>query len=325
MTQSIAPTPTLRAVAAGATGMALVGSSVGVSQHLIDAPLFTAQAVRYAFAAVILLVLGAVTGVRPVRPRGREWLWLAGVAASGLVLFNVAVVRGVAHAEPAVIAVAVACAPVFLGVIGPITQRHRPAGPLVAAAVVVTAGCLLVEGTGTTDSAGLGWAAVALACECGFTLLALPVLRRHGPLGVSLHAVWLGAAMFAGLGLVVEGPSAVRSLTAAQWVATGWLAIAVTAAAFVLWYSAVRRLGPGPAGLLTGIAPVSAALCGAVLGAALPGPGVWLGISVVIGGLAVGLAVGLPPRSAAGRTHSAPGFAGQGRATRPELPGRTRL
>ena len=41
--------------------------------------------------------------------------------------------------------------------------------------------------------------------------------------------------------------------------------------------------------------PVSAALCGAVLGAALPGPGVWLGISVVIGGLAVGLAVGLPP------------------------------
>jgi multidrug efflux pump subunit AcrA (membrane-fusion protein) len=49
--------------------------------------------------------------------------------------------------------------------------------------------------------------------------------------------------MFAGLGLVVEGPSAVRSLTTAQWAATGWLAIAVTAAAFVLWYSAVRRSG----------------------------------------------------------------------------------
>lgn len=317
MTELITRTPGLRAIAAGATGMALVGSSVGVSQHLIDGPLFTAQAVRYALAAVLLLVLCAVAGVRPVRPRGREWLWLAGVAASGLVLFNIAVVRGVAHAEPAVIAVAVACAPVFLGVIGPLTQRHRPAGPLVAAAVVVTAGCLLVEGTGTTDAVGLCWAAVALACECGFTLLALPVLGRHGPWGVSLHAVWLGAAMFVLLALVTEGPAAVRAMTAAQWAASGWLAVAVTAVAFVLWYSAVRRLGPGPAGLLTGIAPVSAALSGAVLGAALPGRGVWLGISVVIGGLAAGLWTS--------RARRPPGNADQNRAGRPRLPGRSRL
>jgi drug/metabolite transporter (DMT)-like permease len=307
----------MRAVAAGAAGMALVGSSVGVSRYLVDAPVFTAQAARYGFAALILLALCLTAGQRPVRPRGREWCWLAGVAVSGLVLFNIAVVRGVAHAEPAVIAVAVAGAPVFLGVLGPLAQRHRPAGPVVAAAVVVTVGCLLVQGTGRADGAGLVWAAVALACECGFTLLALPVLRRHGPWGVSLHAVWLGAAMFAGLGLVMEGPLAVWSLTTTHWAATGWLALAVTAVAFVLWYSAVRRLGPGPAGLLTGIAPVAAALSGAVLGGVLPGPAVWLGISVVIGGLVVGL-----PASRSGRP---PGCADQSRSVGPELPNRSRL
>lgn len=317
VTELIGRAPNVRAVAAGAAGMALVGSSVGVSRHLVDAPLFTAQAARYVCAAVVLAALCGATGVRVVRPRGRDWCWLAGVAASGLVVFNIAVVRGAAHAEPAVIAVAVACAPVFLGVVGPIAQRHRPSGPVMAAAVVVTAGCLLVEGTGSTDGVGLGWAAVALACECGFTLLALPVLGRHGPWGVSLHAVWLGAAMFAVLGLAVEGPAAVSSLTATQWAAIGWLALAVTAAAFVLWYSAVRRLGPGPAGLLTGIAPVAAAVSGAVLGSAVPGPGVWLGMAVVIGGLAAGLATG--------RTRRPPGFADQSRADRPELPDRTRL
>ena len=306
-----------RAVPAGMAAMALVGSSVGVSRQLVDAPMFTAQAVRYVIAAAILLAMGAVAGCRLQRPRGMEWLWLAGVAASGLVLFNVAVVRGVAHAEPAVIAVAVACAPVFLGVVGPIAQRHRPAGPVVAAAVVVTAGCLLVEGTGTADGVGVFWAAVALACECGFTLLALPVLRRHGAWGVSLHSVWLGAAMFAMLGGLVEGPGAVLDLTGADWAAVGWLAVAVTAVAFVLWYSAVHRLGPGPAGLLTGIAPVSAALSGALLGGTVPGPGVWLGISVVIGGLAAGLWTG--------RSRRPPGNADQSRARGPELPGRTRL
>lgn len=281
---------------AGIAGMALVGSSVGVSRTLVDAPLFTAQAVRYALAAALLLGVCAAVGVRPARPRGREWLWLAGVAGSGLVLFNIAVVRGVAHAEPAVIAVAVACAPVFLGVVGPVMQRHRPAGPLVVAAVVVTLGSVLVQGTGSTDAAGVWWAMVALACECGFTLLALPVLGRHGAYGVSLHSVWLGAAMFAVLALIVEGPTAVLSLTPAQWAAVGWLAVAVTAAAFVLWYSAVRTLGPARAGLITGVAPVTAALSGAALGAIMPGPGVWLGISVVVGGLAAGLVTGRRPR-----------------------------
>lgn len=306
-----------RAVPAGMVAMALVGSSVGVSRQLVDAPMFTAQSVRYVFAAAILLAMGAAAGFRPKRPRGRDWLWLAGVAASGLVLFNVAVVRGVAHAEPAVIAVAVACAPVFLGVVGPIAQRHRPDAPVVAAAVVVTAGCLLVEGTGTADGVGVFWAAIALACECGFTLLALPVLGRHGAWGVSLHSVWLGAAMFVVLGVLAEGPGAVLDLTGADWAAVGWLASAVTAVAFVLWYSAVHRLGPGPAGLLTGIAPVSAALSGALLGGAMPGPGVWLGISVVIGGLVTGLWTG--------RARRPPGNADQSRALGPELPGRTRL
>ncbi|WP_239149803.1 EamA family transporter, partial [Streptomyces sp. SID12501] len=100
--------------------MVLVGSSVTVSRSLVDAPLFGVQAVRYTMAALLLFGLARLARV-PIRtPRGREWLWLAGVAATGLVLFNVAVVRGVAHAEPAVIAVAVACAPVLFGVIGPL-------------------------------------------------------------------------------------------------------------------------------------------------------------------------------------------------------------
>ena len=121
------------------------------------------------------------------RPRGAEWLWLAGIAATGLVLFNVAVVRGVTHAEPAVIAVAVASVPILLGLIGPLLERQSPRRRILLAAAVVTAGSALVEGTGRTDAIGLGWAVVALLCEAAFTLLAVPVLPRHGAWGVSVH------------------------------------------------------------------------------------------------------------------------------------------
>src|SRR3990170_2196457 len=89
------------ALAMGAAGMACVGGSVAVSGVLADAPLFTPQAIRYAVASLLLLAVARAAGV-PIRlPRAAEWLWLFGVAATGLVLFNVAMVRGSEHAEPA--------------------------------------------------------------------------------------------------------------------------------------------------------------------------------------------------------------------------------
>lgn len=289
--ESTSPPPAaqLRALAPGIAGMALVGSSVTVSQSLVDAPLFGVQAVRYTAAALLLFCLARVAGVRVTAPRGREWLWLAGIAATGLVLFNVAVVRGVAHAEPAVIAVAVASVPVLLGVVGPLLEGRRPSRRVLLAAPVVVAGAVLVEGTGRTDAAGVGWAALALGCEAGFTLLAVPVLRRHGAWGVSLHAVWMGAVMLAVLTVCVEGPAELASVGPRQWAAAGYLAVMVTAVAFLLWYRTVAAVGSGRAGLLTGVAPLAAAGAGAVTGGAVPHPAVWLGLAVVIAGLAAGL------------------------------------
>jgi drug/metabolite transporter (DMT)-like permease len=277
------------ALAMGAIGMACVGGSVAVSGVLADAPLFTAQMIRYAAASLLLLALARVTGT-PVRmPRGAEWLWLAGVAATGLVLFNVAMVRGSEHAEPAALGVAVACVPVVLALVGPLLEGGRPAPGAILAAVVVTAGAVLVQSGGRTDLAGLGWAATVLACEVGFTLLAVPVLRRHGPWGVSVHACWIATAQLAVLAAVAEGPAAATTLRGPHLLAIAYLAVVLTAIAFVLWYSAVRRLGTALAGLLTGVAPVAAAAAGVALGGAVPGPAVWAGTALVVAGLLAGV------------------------------------
>jgi drug/metabolite transporter (DMT)-like permease len=280
--------------------MVCVGGSVAVSGVLADAPLFTAQAVRYAVATVVLVALARIFGQRIRVPRGREWLWLLGVAATGLVLFNVALVRGSAHAEPVVLGVAVACVPVVLAVVGPLLERSKPTATAVAAAVVVTAGAAVVQGGGRTDLAGLAWAGAVLACEVGFTLLALPVLGRHGAWGVSVHTCWIATAQLVVLGLVIEGPAAVATLSVTHLLAMAYLAVVLTAVAFILWYSAVGRLGSAKAGLLTGVAPVAAAVVGVLLGAPMPGPVVWVGTGLVIAGLLIG--VRLPVhRAAAGR------------------------
>jgi hypothetical protein len=59
--------------------------------------------------------------------------------------------------------------------------------------------------------------------------------------------------------------------------------------AFLLWYSTVAALGPARAGVLTGIAPVSAALTGMATGGRAPSLAMWAGIGVVMAGLAAGL------------------------------------
>ena len=168
---ALAPVPATLAAAA----MTCVGSSVAVSTAIVDAPLFTVQAVRYALAAVLLVVVARSTGRRLPRPRGREWGWLGRGGADGTgAVQNVGVVRGVAHAEPAVIGVAVAAVPLVLAVAGPVVARRRPAAAVVAGAVVVTVGAALVSGGGRTDLAGWGWAAVVVGGEVAFTLLAVP-------------------------------------------------------------------------------------------------------------------------------------------------------
>ena len=282
-------------LAAGSAAMTCVGGSVAVSARLAGAPLFTIQSVRYALACLLLLGFARLTRTRPMRPRGTEWLWLTGIAATGLVIFNLALVQGARHAEPAVLGVAVACVPPLLAALGPVLEGRGPAPAVLAGAVVVTAGAGLVQGVGRTDGTGLLWAVVAFACEAAFTLLAVPVLGRHGPVGVSVHTTWLAAVLLAVLGVLHEGPAAVRRLTGGDLAAGAYLAVAVTAVAFVLWYACVSRVGAGRAGLLTGIAPIAAALTGVALGGPAPRPMVWAGIAVVGLGLAIGLRRTRPP------------------------------
>ena len=280
---------TLRAGISGALGMTFVGGSVAVSGMLADAPLHTAQALRYAAACALLVAWARMTGRALHRPRGAEWLWLTGVAISGLVVFNVALVHGSRHAEPAVLAVGVACVPLALAAIGPLLEGRGPRARVLAAAIVVSVGAVVVEGFGRADAVGLAWAVTVFVCEAGFTLLAVPVLGRLGPVGVSVHTTWIAALMFAVLALRIEGISAASTFDADDLLAIGYLAVGVTALAFILWYSCVHSLGSGRAGLLTGVAPIAAAAIGVPVTGALPDPAVWVGVALIAAGLTIGL------------------------------------
>lgn len=269
--------------------MGFVGGSVAVSGRLANAPLWTVQAIRYGIGCVLLVGLCRLWHIPVRRPRGAQWWLLAGVTLLGLVLFNVGLVAGGDHAEPAVLGVAIACVPVILAVVGPLLEGSSVRGQGVVAAVVVTVGAACVQGLGHSDLIGFAYAVLVFVCEASFTLLAVPLLAEHGAYGVSVHTTWMAAVAFGVLAVLLDGPGSALHLTVGVWFAIGYLAALVTAAAFVLWYGCVGRLGAAHTGLLAGVAPAAAALIGTALGRPVPGIGVWLGIAIVAAGLVVGL------------------------------------
>jgi drug/metabolite transporter (DMT)-like permease len=277
------------AYAAGAaTGMAIVGSSFAVLDTLRAYPQSGGQAMRYAAAAALLVLLA---GRRLPRPTAPQTLRLALLAATGLAAFNLLVLAAEASMDPGSVGVIVAAVPVLLALAGPLQERRRVETRVVAAAVAVAAGAAAVQGLGgEMTAAGLAAALGALACEAAFSLLAAPLLAPLGPVAVSAWAAILAVPMLLAAGLAIDGPSdLVRVPTLDEALGLAWLTVMVTAVAFVLWYSSVRALGVERTGLLTGVLPVSALLVAAVLGRAELTPGRLAGALVVGGGIAVGL------------------------------------
>ena len=277
----------------GLGAQVLLGSSVAVISATAQLPAFAVQAGRYAVAALAVLGLARLVGVRLIRPGRRDIGPVVGGAAFGLVGFNLATIVGTRHSEPAVLGAAVGCIPVVLALIGPLSRRERPARAVVAGALVVSIGAVTVAGLGRADPLGMVMALALVVGEVGFTLLGASALPRIGAWSYSAATCAIAAVVFAVLSVLVERPASAELVHPAAIGAVVYLGVMSTAVAFVLWFTGVRRLGVGSVGLCAGVAAPSATLIGAALGDPLPAPGAWLGMGLI----AVGLAIGFGPGS----------------------------
>ena len=178
-----------------------------------------------------------------------------------------AVVRGSAHAEPAVIGVAVAAVPLVLAVGGPLTAGSAAGGRRSSSGPASSRRALrwspAAAGPTSPGSAGRRWCwpgrwrSRCSRCRCcaGSGRGRCRCTRCGSPRRRWRCSRWSSTGR------------APCSLDAADLLAAAHLAVFVTALAFVLWYGAVDRIGAARAGLFTGVVPVTAAVGGVLLGA----------------------------------------------------------
>jgi drug/metabolite transporter (DMT)-like permease len=285
-------------------GMVIVGSSVSLSQLILDYPTLTGQAMRYGLAALILAIL--VRGwARPsgrVRPNRRELGILTLLAATGLAAFNVCVLIALPHADAAVVGTVIGAAPLGLALLAPLMRGARPAARIVVAAAVVVGGTALVQGSGKADAIGVLASLGALVGEVLFSLLAAAVLPRLGAIRVAAYSCGLAVPLLLVGGIAAGEVARWRVPTAVEATTLGYLALLMTVVAFVAWFTGLQRLGVERAGMIVGLMPVATLVTAAIQAGRLPDPGQTAGVLVVALGLAVGLTA--QPASAA-RTESA--------------------
>lgn len=285
-------------------GMVIVGSSVSLSQLILDYPTLTGQALRYGLAAVILFLL--VRG--RLRPTGRELGILTVLAATGLAGFNACILIALPHADAAIVGTVIGAAPLGLALLAPLLRGARPAARIVAAATVVVAGTALVQGSGKADAIGVLASLGALVGEVLFSLLAAAVLPRLGAIRVAAYSCGLAVPLLLVGGVAAGEVARWRMPTAVEGATLGYLALLMTVVAFLAWFTGLKRLGVERAGMIVGLMPVATLVTAAIQAGELPNPGQAAGVLVV----ALGLALGLSSRPAS----PSPGTTGSG----PERP-----
>ncbi len=272
--------------------MSTVGAAVTASAYLSDGRV-AAQALRYLGTAIVLVMFsrsrarrGGPWTIR--RPVGCEWLWLGAAATTGLTLYNLALVEAVQHADAPLVASIVSGVPLVLAIAGPLTARRRIGGRLVIGASAVVLGSAVMLGSGRSDNVGVVLALVALAGECAFTLLSVPVLARLGPASIATHTSWIAASQLVLLGAVRGDLGAFEGWDGAAWIALAYL-VTASAPAFALWFRAIGQVGADRAGLAAGVIPIAALATGVPLGVAHLDLSAVVGTGIVTCGIALGL------------------------------------
>jgi DME family drug/metabolite transporter len=231
----------------------------------------------------------------------RRGLLVVGLGGGALVaLFELAYQFGIAGAGVAAAAALLYTAPVIVTILAkPLLGEALTPARLGRALVVMVGAALTVQG----GSHGAGLAGVstpsllvgvtggllAAVSYAGSTLLARWSVPRYGAARVLLLEI-AGGTVILGVGLPLAGHPPLPPPTLGGWVYIAALVIATVLAANFLFFAAVRRIDAAPTAVAATIEPVVGTLLALLLFRQQLTAIGWVGLAMVVGGVAAGYA-----------------------------------
>lgn len=257
------------------------------------------NAVRLLIASAIFLIL--IVMARLVRmpsvfytpapiTRG-DWLRLAGLGIVGHFLYQILFIGGLGRTSVANSSLLLAATPVAIALASALLGRERIGRWHWIGAAISAAGIYLVVGRGASlSSASLEGDVMVLAavgCWTVYTLGAGRLMERHSPLGVTGLSMAIGTAMY----VPVMWPQLARvrwaEVGVAEWMKIVYSSVFALCVAYMIWYTAVQRIGSARTSVYSNIIPLFALLVASVWLGEPIGPAKIAGAVLVLTGVAL--------------------------------------
>jgi drug/metabolite transporter (DMT)-like permease len=261
-----------------------------IKDALRDFPELSFNALRLTLASAVFLVAIAASRQRTTFSAA-EWRRVALLGVIGHLLYQLCFLAGVARTSVANSALIFGCTPVAVALLAAAFGHERLTRPRLVGAALSFAGIYAVVGHGAALSTAtlLGDALVCAGMVCWslYSVLAQPMLRRHSPLVVTGWSIAIGSCAY----VVVALPSLARTewatISPRSWLLMSASSLLALAFAYMIWYTAVQRIGSSRTAIYSNLTPIAAMVVAAVwLGERITGVQV-VGAALIFSGLAV--------------------------------------
>jgi drug/metabolite transporter (DMT)-like permease len=274
------------------------GSNFSVIKYALrDFPQIAFNAMRLLLASAVFLAAivvvrrRAALGLRPPEPSltGREWGVVFVLALVGTVLYQLFFLAGVARTSVANSALIFGCTPVAVAILSSIAGHERlPLTRWIGAGLSLLGIYALVGSAASLSSATLVGDALIFAgmlCWSVYSVTAQPLLKRHSPLVISGWSMIIGAALYTSLtagSLIATNWS---SISAISWMLMAGSSLLALAFSYIVWYTAVQRMGSARTAMYSNLTPIVAMAVAAIWLDERIGPGQLLGAALILTGL----------------------------------------
>lgn len=241
-----------------------------IKKALEEIPPIGFNLLRLALASVVLMaVLPLLVPRASLRAiTRRDWTALTALGIVGHTLYQLAFMLGLPRTSIANTALIFSCTPIVIALMTAALGHERVPPARWAGALLSAFGIYLVIGHGGRVSAdslrGDVWIAVATLCWAVYTVAAAPLLVRHAPVTVTALSMSIGTLLY----LPFAVPDLRRldwaRVTIAAWAGVIGSSLLALVLAYLIWYTAVKRLGSTRTSVYSNVVPLFAMAVAAI-------------------------------------------------------------
>ncbi|MGV3618295.1 MAG: DMT family transporter [Fimbriimonas sp.] len=245
--------------------------------------------VRYGVMFALLVAICLVRRERLI-PEKRDFWQIQGVGFVALGLYMVLFMEGMKGTTPAEGAIVLATAPIFTFLLSCLRGQEKFSGAALTGSLIAFLGVILVilggsatghgslEGNFTILLSAVVWAIGAVMMK--------PLLSKYSPVAVLTMAMPGALPALIPYGLAATLATDFSSISATGWAMFASVAVLSGVVAFICFYTGLHQIGASAAVLYQYfVPPIAAFFAWVVMGKAL-GPIQFVGLAVVLGGVA---------------------------------------